>query len=118
MTYYDHYCGSLVSGTKEQWNAISKLLLNNLDKNLFFSLMKIYNVTKPNIAFSVQNSELVENIATFNETVCERASSKLFLRLHKIDLMAQNLDSAEPQIREALLVYWLRIYRSTCWSGF
>jgi len=109
MTSYDGAIGSAFSGTKDEYDRLTTVLMSKLDKNAVLSLQEIKFDGKSDIFF--QKDEMYENFKSFSTDVCERAKDKFIIRFHTHEV---NKYGFEEQARAFLVKKWLKYYHSLC----
>jgi len=112
MTSYDGVIGSILSGTKNEWDRLTAILMSKLEKNAVISLLQIRNENKSNVFF--HTDEMYENFASFSEDVCAKAKDKFIIRFHLHETTKYGF---KAQVRAFLVKKWLFHYQSLCWDG-
>jgi len=111
MTSYDGVIGTVLSGTKEEWNRVTSFLMEMLEKNVAISLQKLYfgNITK----FNFHSDEMYGNFFFFLQDVCGKSADKFIIRFHEHDLVEWGF---EKYTRTFVVKKWLMHYHELCWS--
>jgi len=110
MTSYDGVIGTVLSGTKEEWNRVTTALMLMLERNVAISLQKIYfgNITK----FNFNSDEMYGNFFFFLQDVCAKSIDKFVIRFHEHDLAEWGF---EQYTRTFVVKKWFERYRELCW---
>jgi len=113
FTSYDGIIGSVLSGSKEEWNRITTTLMSTVEKNVALAFQKIYyfdNVTK----FNFRSDEMYGNFFFFLQDVCSNSDDKFIIRFHEHDLGNWGFDQYS---RAFVAKKWLENFRSLCWTN-
>ena len=109
LTIYDDIVGSILSGTKEEWDRLTTVLVQKLEKNVAVSLQKL-KIQNPNV-FYFDSHEMYDNFSMMNN-ICEKAEDKFIIRFHASDLIKYGFEEGS---RSSLVGRWMKHYRDLCW---
>jgi len=111
---YDGVYGSFISASYEEWNRMTNLLLENIEKNVVFSFKKINHLATD--AFFMKDLVhtpfpiLQEN--QFEMDLCGNFSQeKISIRFHGAEIEQLGYDIKD---RAALIQSWMRLYEGRC----
>jgi len=113
LTFYDGVGGAIISGNLDAWDKVNLYLVDNIEKNAYFSLQKL---AKNELHYERKN--MVENIfGPYNIDICEKAAGKFVIRLHSVDIKMMKLkETPRVYLKNVMIANWIRYYQAKCWG--
>lgn len=125
LTIYDNIIGSMISGTKEEYDRLISILLYKLEKNVVVSLQQLKK-QNPNIfyfnSFEIttsffntkkDNNDNNGSGGNSDSSICHDAENKFIIRFHSNDLKTYGYDDTH---RTSLVKDWMEHYKNVCWD--
>jgi len=115
FTSWDGIFGSHMSGSHDEWNRMTKILMENIEKNVVLSLQKLHNES-PN-SFHHENlvsdsSALLSN-NQFRSDLCTVFEEFSSIRFHPNEMNQRGIDVED---KLAIVSSWFNVHKARCWG--
>ena len=113
FTSWDGIQGSLMSGSYNEWNRMTQLLMEKIKKNVVLSLMEISDESCDtyNHENLISDPTMLLSIGQFSDDMCKLFNDYLAIRFHPHEIVRHGIDLKD---RYSIVSSWFKIHKARC----
>lgn len=116
FTSWDGIFGSHMSASHDEWNRMTKVLINNMEKNVVLSLQKIHDKV-PNEEFhhedQVSHPNMLLTNQQFTSDFCKEYENYSTIRFHPSEMQQNSVDA---DYSHDIISSWFKLHKARCWG--